>query len=376
MYVGGIDFPDEVIDALRDNHLVVFAGTGVSMGEPASLPDFADLADRIAQGSGMQKEGREAKDREPEDRFIGRLHSTGIRIHEIAASLLSDGKGKRLEPTGLHRNLVRLFREPDQVRVVTTNLDILFERAMAKLEWQPSRVYSAPALPLGREFAGIVHVHGSVDEPQNTVLTDSDFGRAYLTEGWARRFLMDLFLNFTALFVGYSHDDTVMQYLARALPQNGGRNRFALCGERDEGAWEFLGIQPVRFSQASDEDFSALNQGVAKLAVHSNRGFLEWREDIQKIAEKEPPIDPEAVDTVEHAFKDKTLTGFFTKSARSVAWIPWLHKRGLLNPLFSHEPLDDSSHLLACWLAKEYAVRFPAEVMLLIGANESVKRTV
>jgi hypothetical protein len=54
---------------------------------------------------------------------------------------------------------------------------------------------------------------------QDIVLTDSDFGRAYLTEGWARRFLVDLFRHFTVLFVGYSHSDTVMHYLARALPE-------------------------------------------------------------------------------------------------------------------------------------------------------------
>ena len=45
------------------------------------------------------------------------------------------------------------------------------------------------------------------------VLTDKDFGRAYLTEGWARRFIQDLFLKFTVLFVGYSHNDP-----ADALP--------------------------------------------------------------------------------------------------------------------------------------------------------------
>ncbi|MGR5939314.1 SIR2 family protein [Bacillus pacificus] len=35
-----------------------------------------------------------------------------------------------------------------------------------------------------------------------------------MTEGWARRFLVDLFSNYTVLFVGYSHNDPVMKYLA------------------------------------------------------------------------------------------------------------------------------------------------------------------
>src|SRR5690554_7670999 len=39
------------------------------------------------------------------------------------------------------------------------------------------------------------------------VITDREFGRAYLTEGWARRFLVALFRKYVVLFVGYSHDD-------------------------------------------------------------------------------------------------------------------------------------------------------------------------
>ena len=56
------------------------------------------------------------------------------------------------------------------------------------------------------------------------VLTAKDFGRAYLTEsgGWARRFLVDLFANYTVLFVGYSHSDAIMTYLTPSLPPDGG----------------------------------------------------------------------------------------------------------------------------------------------------------
>ena len=66
---------------------------------------------------------------------------------------------------------------------------------------------------LGGQFNGIVHVHGTVSHPKEMVLTDLDFACAYLTEGWARRFLVELFRNFAVLFVGYSHDDTILSYL-------------------------------------------------------------------------------------------------------------------------------------------------------------------
>ena len=42
--------PSRVKSTLRDGRLVVFAGAGVSMGEPARLPDFESLARTISTG--------------------------------------------------------------------------------------------------------------------------------------------------------------------------------------------------------------------------------------------------------------------------------------------------------------------------------------
>ena len=57
------------------------------------------------------------------------------------------------------------------------------------------------------------------------VLTAADFGRAYLTERWAARFVTELFREFTVIFVGYGVADPVMGYLVDAL-----------AAERDMGA--------------------------------------------------------------------------------------------------------------------------------------------
>jgi hypothetical protein len=54
------------------------------------------------------------------------------------------------------------------------------------------------------------------------------------------------------LFVGYSHDDVVMNYLARALPPDGSAGRFALT--ESDGHWKLLGIRPIRFTKAAGAD--------------------------------------------------------------------------------------------------------------------------
>ena len=199
MKISGIDFPNSLLDTLRDGRdarLVVFAGAGVSMGEPAHLPDFRKLAEAIARGTGAVLGNGES-----EDQFLGGLRDKRVQVHARAAEELSKHDP---QPTTLHYDLLRLFPEPASTRVVTTNFDLLFERAAEEVfESQPD-VFTAPALPVGSRFTGIVHVHGAIVREDDMVLTDSDFGRAYLTEGWARRFLVDVFRSYTVLFVGYS----------------------------------------------------------------------------------------------------------------------------------------------------------------------------
>ena len=73
-------------------------------------------------------------------------------------------------------------------------------------------VYNSPALPLGSDISGIIHIHGNVSDPKYMVVTDEDFGKAYLTEGYASRFLTKLFESYTVLFVGYSYNDTILRY--------------------------------------------------------------------------------------------------------------------------------------------------------------------
>ena len=230
--LGAIEFDDCILDALRDDRLVVFAGAGVSMRPPSSLASFWKLTCDIAQGTGLAPS-------EPLDRFLGELHHRNVAVHERAAQLLSPAGSA---PNALHHDLLRLFRTADRIRLVTTNFDLHFETAANALFGAVPDVYRAPALPIGYEFSGIVHVHGALPRAQDLVLTDADFGRAYLTEGWARRFLVDVFRRYTVLFVGYNHNDVVMNYLARALPADSVAGRFALTDE--DGSWELLGIKP------------------------------------------------------------------------------------------------------------------------------------
>ena len=238
-------------------------------------------------------------------------------------------------------------------------------------------MFLSPALPYGRRFQGIVHIHGSVNEPAEMVLTSQDFGRAYLTEGdgWARRFLVDLFASHTILFVGYSHNDTIMTYLTPSMPRGGDAQRYALIGDHrdEEKHWSNMGVEPITFPQEHQDDYVGLDEGVSGLADYIQRGILDWQQQITRIASGPPPLDEESAGVVEHALNepDYAYTRFFVEAAESPEWIAWLNNRNYLNALFSHGDLTMQERYLVSWLTSHFAVKEPGPLFSLLERRGS-----
>ena len=361
MRISGVDFPVGLVNSLRDGNLVVFAGAGISVGDPSRLPDFDGLASQIAHGTGFARFPRE-----PVDRFLGRLLDEGVSVHELSVARLS---GEGIEPTVLHKDLLRLFAGGTPARVVTTNFDLLFERAAKEVFAGTCGVYRAPALPLGRRFEGIVHVHGDVSDLGGMVLTDKDFGQAYLTDGYALRFLLELFRANDVLFVGYSHDDTVMSYLGRALPQDQTSRRYALTDDKEGARWRFLGIEPIFYENQSG-DHEGLRAGVSGLAGNLQMGNLDWRQTIGLVAAANPIfLDDEKADLVADALSSAVRARFFTQAATDPAWVDWLASRGYLHGLFQEGEPGLAQAELGRWLAANFALTHSEEVFGLIGSH-------
>ena len=370
MKISGVDFPIELLKALRDGELVVFAGAGVSMGVPACLPNFSRLAKQIAIGTG---ESRDKHD--PEDRFLGWLHYKGVDVHIRAAQALSENGVKPLKPTRLHFDLLRLYPQCESLQLITTNFDLLFEQAAINVFGTDPTLYSAPLLPLGREFRGIVHLHGDVKSPANMVLTDADFGRAYLTDSWARRFLVALFTSCHVLFIGYSHSDVVMNYLARALPESA-KKRYVLVpadeNEKTQRKWQVLGIQRIEYPKLPCDNHQGLQEAISGLADFTQRNSLEWKSCITELAEQPPPDDEEQRDLIDYAFLDSELTRHFTAAETPPEWIRWLAERDDINGLFDTDRnyiLSERDGHLSRWFAEKFARQHADQLFHLFGRH-------
>ncbi len=341
-----VDLPGAIVTAQREARLVVFAGAGVSMGPPSNLPSFETLAKSIAAGALLQKDG------ETIDAYLGRVEEEGVNVQARTRRLI-DVPGS--EPRALHHLLIGLFKDESSVRLVTTNFDRHFTTAL-RAKYATAEVFTGPALPLGRDFSGLVYLHGAVERPQShLVVTDRDFGLAYLVDGWATRFLVEMFGRFSVLFVGYSHTDPVMRYLARSFV--GPTSRFALTSPGQDDRWTYLGISPVHFPlRLAPREYSAIDDAIEAWTKTSGMGVFDHKVLVAQLVTAPPPLEPESLDYLRSVLTDEVTLRFFVEEARLVEWLAWTESEGFLAPLTKLESVTSRApRLLAHWFAERFA---------------------
>ncbi len=343
MNISEIEFPDRFKEDIRNDNLVIFAGSGVSMGAPSNHPDFKELARQVASPSYPRLAN------ELDDQYLGRVQQSGVRVHKRVREILSNESSL---PTELHKHLLRWFPNASSVRIVTTNYDSHFTTASRELFETPVEVFYAPALPLGNDFTGIVHLHGGVEKEEDSlIITDGDFGRAYLTEGWASRFLLDMHLQYTVVYIGYSYSDTVMRYLSRGLPHQEIITRYIFT-DRPHARWNYLGIQPIEFPES---DYNLLEEAVGKWAHYLRMGTLDHETRIKQIVSLPPVLHSEDTSYIAQAISDPDTTHLFTKHTRSSEWLDWIESNRLLEKLFQTQYVPEKVEIdLAYWFSSNF----------------------
>lgn len=342
------DVPLALVEAQREGSLVIFVGAGASMGTPSSLPDFRTLTAAIAADASVTPTREELN--QP-DILLGDLDDRhGVDVHLRVASIIGAADSR---PNTLHEAIAELASAGPTIRIVTTNYDLHLSRALRSLG-KPLTEYAAPALPLGDDFDGIVYLHGSLSGPnRRLVVTDADFGQAYLRDAWATKFLERMFSTYKVLFIGYSHKDVVMSYLARGLRPDS--DRFALTDDPGSPHWRRLRITPISYPN-TDHTHSALTTAIRNWASRAAMGLLEQRVYIADLLAAPPSQVPEEMSYLEAVLASDETAGFFAEFARGPQWLAWASERPefrrLFDPAWTGPP--GSPDALARWFASFY----------------------
>ncbi|MFN4310076.1 MAG: SIR2 family protein [Ferrovibrio sp.] len=291
--------------ARDDGNVVFFCGAGVSF--PAGLPDFYALAQKVISRLGSPADSKSrmllkriSEDREyapPLDQVFTLLQQDygSAEVEDIVSKLLKTPAKVKLDQ---HKTILRLSRNAARdLQLVTTNFDLLFERADKTV-----RTYSPPNLPdlsSGHPFEGLVYLHGRrSDQPagrstkRGLVLSSADFGRAYLADGWATRFVRELLRRYIIVLVGYSATDPPVRYLLEGLHARGDQKTASIYAfdQGDEGEvsarWRDRGVTPLAYPR-SDKAHSALWNTLRAWADRAD-DYEGWCQSVIQIAGRGP----------------------------------------------------------------------------------------
>lgn len=307
----GLNIPDELLEARDRGNVVFLCGAGVS--SPAGMPNFLELAKYVVEEQGAPQDAESRKllsmwddedipeDARPSlDQIFNLLQQKEYAPGEIIDYLIA--KRLRTKPktcVSTHETILRLSKGADgKPQIVTTNFDLLFERAAGR----KLKKYVPPALPdlaNGQSLNGLVYLHGRINSRikrgegrQGFIISSSDFGRAYLAEGWATRFIRDLLDQYTVILLGYSANDPPVRYLLQGLhtQRRGSRARlFAFDSGTEEEVlprWRDNGVRVLAYP-ATDDSHSALWDTLSAWADRADDP-LAWRQRIVDLARKGP----------------------------------------------------------------------------------------
>ena len=277
-FENGPAIPDELLHARDEGRVVFFCGAGVSRAK-AKLPDFFGLAKKVMETLGVQADSsarkllEEAYNVEAQtgvagviaaDRIFGLLErdfSTALIETAVASALRPKLQQNGKPDLTAHRIILDLATTREGlVHVVTTNFDRLFDDCgRGLLSWQRPRLPD-PSRP--KDMDGIVYLHGKVTydyqgaEGGGFVLSSSQFGQAYLSEGWATSFFREIIESYVVVFVGYAADDPPVHYLLEGLNrQLKERQVYAFQpGKADEATakWTDRGVTAIPYAEDSD----------------------------------------------------------------------------------------------------------------------------
>lgn len=360
-FVGnGPDVPDELIRLHAEGKVVFFCGAGVSAHR--GLPSFKKLINQIECAAGLYatKETTSLKRKGRYDLLLNSWEKKNTKqaIRTIVKDILLNKVKACTSEKSLHQAILDLSVNPEEkIHLVTTNFDRCFE-SFRTLNFPKTTAYSAPFLPIPKEGAwnGVVYLHGLLEENDdedsldNLVLTSGDFGRAYLYERWAARFVCELFRNYTVCFVGYSISDPVLRYLIDAINV-----------DLDKGAV----VNPA-YIFVSDSEWSAefeslkVSQVIKTIAYDNkqqhrylNETLLAWADAhksdgtgklkiIKDYKGWQQPLPMQEIDFIKNmlwALNDKNGTGARLFAASPKASLKWAY------PLLSTKFSDDSENI-------------------------------
>jgi hypothetical protein len=313
-----LDAYRRMIEAIRSDETVAFAGAGVSI--PLGYPNWSGLLNRLAE------ETKKTRGENITDSLGTKMTVAGVTAMPntlIRAEIFKFNLGKRYRELlceifapkhGMAADIANISRVPFQ-HILTSNYDVAIEIAHDELqiEYESFSLADGPA----ETFVGkigdyrcqrcIVHVHGRYDDPDSIVLTNSEYGHIYEGSPVCRSLWNTLPISRRCVFFGFSFldEDIAEKFSLRIFQRThrciSGIRHFAVVALEERNAEgpirssfrQQYGIEPV-FFQPLDSNFSGYSVLIGDIVSRTVNAANEAPAAASKRISEKWPQEPRA----------------------------------------------------------------------------------
>lgn len=303
----GPSIPDILLERCDSGRVVFLCGAGVSL--PSGMPTFVGLTRHVIEFFDPPADSEimaafrpwlndHSAANVPLDQIFNLLHLEYGKdeVNALVTERLS--APLQIKDVGREHDLIKRISSSQSgvPQIVTTNFDRLFEvgNEGGNLVWHVPPAF--PDLNFGSKIEGITYLHGRLvevaSETHPYVLSSADFGRAYLSEGWATNFIRHLLERHTVVLVGYQAEDPPVKYLLQGLNHDGQYDRSRLYAfdrglpEDIEAKWRDRGVTAIAYS-----DHSELWKSMEAWAERADDP-RRWRASVIAQSQQDPKVLP------------------------------------------------------------------------------------
>lgn len=239
-----MNIPTEIQDAIKNNRLVIFAGSGLST--KFKLPTWSKLAEEIISEINEEK----FNDLLPLLKSgllspIEVLDKIETEHQKVSTYIKNNFKIEKNQDLSLHKKVFELTES-----IITTNYDNAFEEACSNTitATKPTSIFNLSRLNK-TDNPYIFKIHGCYTEPDNCILFSSQYKKLYDGDNASKEKLKSIFLDKTILFIGFSFKDPDINLIFSNLDSLFDNNirHFILTNEEESfGKFKFLKSLPIQ----------------------------------------------------------------------------------------------------------------------------------
>lgn len=214
-----IDWPDDLVRDIAARRSVLFLGAGVSrnaQNEQGVHPrEWSDYLEHLASRISDERQAAEVRQciKDADLLTACELARKYLSPSTFKTEMLQEFSGNAYRHAKIHDDLSRV----DSRIVMTSNFDKLYENRANQLQHNTVIVKSYydkdVADVFRRQDRVVIKVHGTIDAPDETIFTRSQYALARRDYGHFYQLLRGLFVTHTFVFLGASMRDPDMQLL-------------------------------------------------------------------------------------------------------------------------------------------------------------------